>query len=97
VIIIGQAAVLLSASLRRTLQGSVLYSAIAKANIGLLHSDYKEIVVTLSRHLSWLHFLRLISLKRTEVFYVQKESAEMLGVRDLRKQIGAKKFGQNYP
>lgn len=54
----------------------------------------KEIVVTLSRHLSWSHFLILIPLKKTEekLFYAKKASAEMLGVRDLRKQIEAKTF-----
>lgn len=54
----------------------------------------KEIVVTLSRHLSWSHFLALIPLKKTEakLFYAQKASVEMLGVRDLRKQIATKTF-----
>jgi predicted nuclease of restriction endonuclease-like (RecB) superfamily len=54
----------------------------------------KEIVVTLSRQLSWSHFLVLIPLKKQEakVFYAQKAKAEMLGVRDLRKQIEAKTF-----
>ena len=53
-----------------------------------------EIVVTLSRHLSWSHFLILIPLKTQEkkLFYAQKASTEMLGVRDLRKQIEAKTF-----
>jgi len=54
----------------------------------------KEIVVTLSRQLSWSHFLILIPLKKVEVklFYAQKASTEVLGVRDLRKQIEAKTF-----
>ncbi len=48
-----------------------------------------EIVVTLSRYLSWSHFLILIPLKKQEqkLFYAQKASIEMLGVRDLRKQL----------
>lgn len=54
----------------------------------------KEIVVTLSRHLSWSHFLVLIPLKKTEakLFYAQKVANEALGVRDLRKQIETKTF-----
>ena len=53
-----------------------------------------EIVVTLSRQLSWSHFLVLIPLKKPEakVFYAQKANSEMWGVRDLRKQIEAKTF-----
>lgn len=54
----------------------------------------KEIVVTLSRHLSWSHFLALIPIRKTEakIFYAQKATVEILGVRDLRKQIAAKTF-----
>ena len=53
-----------------------------------------EIVVTLSRQLSWSHFLILIPLKKPEakLFYAQKASREILGVRDLRKQIALKAF-----
>lgn len=53
-----------------------------------------EIVVTLSRQLSWSHFLVLIPLKKPEakVFYAQNANSEMWGVRDLRKQIEAKTF-----
>jgi len=53
-----------------------------------------EIVVTLSRQLSWSHFLILIPLKTQEakLFYAQKASTEILGVRDLRKQIALKAF-----
>ena len=52
------------------------------------------IVVTLSRQLSWSHFLVLIPLKNIEAkrFYAQKAIAETLGVRDLRKQISRKAF-----
>lgn len=54
----------------------------------------KGIVVTLSRHLSWSHFLVLIPLKKNEakLFYAQKVASEALGVRDLRKQIATKTF-----
>ena len=54
----------------------------------------KEIVVTLSRHLSWSHFLVLIPLKKikAKLFYAQKVASEALGVRDLRKQIATKTF-----
>ncbi|MEO8149458.1 MAG: PDDEXK nuclease domain-containing protein [Bacteroidia bacterium] len=56
-------------------------------------SDFK-IVVTLSRQLSWSHFLVLIPLKNSEAkeFYAQKAITEILGVRDLRKQIELKAF-----
>ena len=56
-------------------------------------SDF-TIVVTLSRQLSWSHFLVLIPLKNIEAkeFYAQKTITETLGVRDLRKQITAKTF-----
>lgn len=51
-------------------------------------------VVTLSRHLSWSHFLVLIPLKspKAKLFYAQKASSEILGVRELRKQIANKAF-----
>lgn len=58
-------------------------------------ADYgKQIVVTLSRHLSWSHFLALIPLKKQEakIFYAEKTAAEMWGVRELRKQIATKNF-----
>ena len=53
-----------------------------------------EIVVTLSRQLSWSHFLVLIPLKLAEakLFYAQLVSEQILGVRELRKQIEAKAF-----
>lgn len=54
----------------------------------------EEIVVTLSRQLSWSHFLTLLPLKSTEekLFYANFTFSEGLGVRDLRKQIATKVF-----
>jgi hypothetical protein len=54
----------------------------------------EEIVVTLSRQLSWSHFLMLLPLKNTEakLFYAQASITQGLGIRDLRKQIAAKAF-----
>ena len=51
-----------------------------------------EIVVTLSRQLSWSHFLVLIPLKSPEakLYYAQSSATQTLGVRELRKQISAK-------
>ena len=53
-----------------------------------------EIVVTLSQHLSWSHFLVLIPLKKSDAqfFYAQKATTEIWGVRELRKQIELKAF-----
>lgn len=53
-----------------------------------------EIVVTLSRNLSWSHFLVLIPLKSIEKinFYSQRTIEEQLGVRALRKQIEQKTY-----
>lgn len=53
-----------------------------------------EIVVTLSRQLSWSHFLVLIPLKSPEakLYYAQSSATQTLGVRELRKQISAKTF-----
>ena len=53
-----------------------------------------EIVVTLSRQLSWSHFLALIPLKSEEAkhFYAQLIINGTLGVRELRKQIANKAF-----
>ncbi|MFN0187353.1 MAG: YhcG family protein [Bacteroidia bacterium] len=53
-----------------------------------------SIVVTLSRQLSWSHFLILLPLKSIEakLFYAQIVLAQSLGVRDLRKQIESKAF-----
>lgn len=44
----------------------------------------EEIVVTLSRQLSWSHFLAIIPLKSIEakMYYAQKVKDEILGVRE---------------
>jgi len=54
----------------------------------------EEIVVTLSRQLSWSHFLVLIPLKdpQSKLFYANAASVQGLGVRDLRKKIANKEF-----
>lgn len=53
-----------------------------------------QIVVTLSRQLSWSHFLILIPLKTAEarMFYAELAITEVFSVRDLRKQIATKTF-----
>ena len=53
-----------------------------------------EKVVTLSRHLSWSHFLILIPLKDQDSrdFYGNFAYKNLIGVRELRKQIGLKIF-----
>ncbi len=53
-----------------------------------------SIVATLSRQLSWSHFLVLIPLKSQEakLYYAQVSATQTLGVRDLRKQISTKTF-----
>lgn len=53
-----------------------------------------QIVVTLSRQLTWSHFLVLIPLKSIEAkkFYAELAIKETLGVRELRKQIANKAF-----
>ncbi len=53
-----------------------------------------EIVVTLSRQLSWSHFVELLPLKNQEarIFYAQLSAESALGIRDLRKQIASKTF-----
>ena len=53
-----------------------------------------SIVVTLSRQLSWSHFLALIPLKNQEakLYYAQASATQTLGVRELRKQISTKTF-----
>lgn len=58
-----------------------------------LFSDF-QIVVTLSRQLTWSHFLVLIPLKSSEAkqYYAQLTINETLGVRKLRKQIASKAF-----
>jgi predicted nuclease of restriction endonuclease-like (RecB) superfamily len=54
----------------------------------------KQIVVTLSRQLSWSHFLALIPLKTNEakMYYAQETMRGCLGVRDLRKIISRKAY-----
>jgi predicted nuclease of restriction endonuclease-like (RecB) superfamily len=56
-------------------------------------SDY-QIVVTVSRQLSWSHFITLIPLKRSEAinFYAQKVSEEKWSIRELRNQIERKAY-----
>ena len=53
-----------------------------------------KIVVTLSRQLSWSHFLVLIPIKNRDAkfFYAQICAKEMWGVRELRKQIENKVY-----
>jgi predicted nuclease of restriction endonuclease-like (RecB) superfamily len=53
-----------------------------------------SIVVTLSRQLSWSHFLVLLPLKNAEAkqYYANFSSAEHWSVRELRKQIECKAF-----
>ena len=53
-----------------------------------------QIVSTLSRQLSWSHFLELIYLKEplARDFYVQMSSLERWSVRALRKQVGSLLF-----
>jgi len=53
-----------------------------------------EIVLPLSRHLSWSHFVELLPLKSQEakLFYAQAAAYQTLRIRDLRKQISNKTF-----
>lgn len=53
-----------------------------------------ENVVTLSRHLSWSHFIVLIPLKNSKVrdFYGNLVYNNLIGVKELRKQIKLKVF-----
>ncbi len=54
----------------------------------------KEIVVTLSRQLTWSQFLVIIPIKNFEakLFYANQVSDQLMSVRDLRKEIAAKTF-----
>ena len=56
-----------------------------------------SIVVTLSRQLSWSHFLVLLPIKQAEAkqYYDNLSSVEYWSVRDLRKQIARKAFERN--
>lgn len=58
----------------------------------------EKIVVTLSRQLSWSHFLVLIPLKNNDekLFYAHRIASEGLGVRELRKQIAIKTFERTH-
>lgn len=53
-----------------------------------------EIVVTLSRQLSWSHFITLIPLQHSDkkLFYAKQASEHCWSVRDLRKNIETKTF-----
>lgn len=57
------------------------------------YSDLEN-VVTLSRHLSWSHFLALIPLKdpKARDFYGELTYENLIGVRELRNQIGKKVY-----
>ncbi len=54
----------------------------------------RQIVVTLSRQLSWSHFIELLPIKNPEakLFYANQVSSHLMSVRDLRKQIATKTF-----
>ena len=54
--------------------------------------DDEQIVVTLSRQLSWSHFLALLPIKNmgAKLFYANLAASQGLGIRDLRKRISAK-------
>jgi predicted nuclease of restriction endonuclease-like (RecB) superfamily len=56
--------------------------------------DDFQIVVTLSRQLSWSHFIELLPLKSQEskLFYANQIANNFLTIRDLRKQIALKTF-----
>lgn len=58
-----------------------------------LYSDFEK-VVTLSRVLSWSHFLVLMPIKSLEVrdFYAKVSAESNWGVRELRKQIEKKLY-----
>jgi predicted nuclease of restriction endonuclease-like (RecB) superfamily len=59
-----------------------------------LDFDDYSIVVTLSRQLSWSHFITLLPLKTVEarLFYAAQAAQEGLGIRALRKSIENKAF-----
>jgi hypothetical protein len=56
-----------------------------------------EIVATLSRQLSWSHFLVLLPLKNRQAkqYYVNLSTSELWSVRELRHQIERKAFERN--
>jgi predicted nuclease of restriction endonuclease-like (RecB) superfamily len=53
-----------------------------------------QIVVTLSRQLSWSHYLAILPIKTHEakVFYANQVGNSFMSVRELRRQIGLKAF-----
>ncbi len=58
-------------------------------------ADYgKRIVPTLSTQLSWSHFVTLLPIKSQEakLYYAQASATQILGIRELRKQISTKTF-----
>ena len=64
-------------------------------NLQNKRADYgKQIVATVSRHLSWSHFITLIPLKDQNArdFYGKLAYGSLFGVRKLRKQIGKKVY-----
>ena len=56
-----------------------------------------QIVVTLSRQLSWSHFLVLLPLKNRQAkqYYVNLSTSELWSVRELRHQVERKAFERN--
>lgn len=53
-----------------------------------------QIVVPLSRKLSWSHFVELLPLKTIEakLFYAQNAADNLFGIRELRRQIALKAY-----
>jgi len=53
-----------------------------------------EVLLPLSRQLSWSHFVELLPLKnyKAKLFYAHEAANNALGIRDLRKQISTKTF-----
>jgi predicted nuclease of restriction endonuclease-like (RecB) superfamily len=53
-----------------------------------------EIIISFAGRLSWSHFLELLPLKEMEakIFYAQNAANNVLGVRELRRQISTKVF-----
>lgn len=56
--------------------------------------SYQEIGATLSRQLSWSHFVILITVKNpaARAYYVQQSAADGWSVRELRRQIDRKSY-----
>lgn len=68
-------------NLRRMMQFALLFNNL-------------ENVVTLSRHISWSHFIAVLPLKKEEarIFYCRKVMTEGWNVRNLREKISRKEF-----